>query len=216
MIFQIRDPLQYTRTVQIARSLTKRKILDAALRELIDKGFVGFTIQGVAARTNISLGNLTYHFPTRERLIQAMIDQWFENWKIAFSQVINKKIGEKRPDIKGFIEWVMDYALIKKNVRTFTELWAIGNHEPKVARMLDKLYEQAANTVIAALGFDTCSQEVIELRNLLYVLAAVSEGSTAVLGNSTKNHVQRKLLKQSVLKILTPHFEATIHRSMLR
>ena len=195
---------------------TKDRILKAAFQELIEKGFVRFTIQGVAERVQISLGNLTYHFPNREQLIQAMIDQWFENWKVEFSQVINTKISEKNRDLSGFIEWVMDYALVKENVRTFTELWAISNHEPKVAKMLDKLYEQATDTVIEALGLSASGKESTEVRNLLYVLAAVSEGSTAVLGNSAKGHAQRKILKKSVQKILSPLFEAALRRTKSR
>ena len=195
---------------------TKDRILKAAFQELIEKGFVRFTIQGVAERVQISLGNLTYHFPNREQLIQAMIDQWFENWKVEFSQVINTKISEKNRDLSGFIEWVMDYALVKENVRTFTELWAISNHEPKVAKMLDKLYEQATDTVIEALGLSASGKESTEVRNLLYVLAAVSEGSTAVLGNSAKGHAQRKILKKSVKKILSPLFEVALRRTKSR
>ena len=198
------------------RVSTKDRILEAAFQELIEKGFGRLTIQGVAERVQISLGNLTYHFPNREQLIQAMIDQWFENWKVEFSQVINTKISEKNRDMSGFIEWVMDYALVKENVRTFTELWAIGNHEPKVAKMLDKLYEQATDTVIEALGLSASGKESTEVRNLLYVLAAVSEGSTAVLGNSAKGHAQRKILKKSVKKILTPLFEAALRRTKSR
>lgn len=198
------------------RVSTKDRILEAAFQELIEKGFGRLTIQGVAERVQISLGNLTYHFPNREQLIQAMIDQWFENWKVEFSQVINTKISEKNRDMSGFIEWVMDYALVKENVRTFTELWAIGNHEPKVAKMLDKLYEQATDTVIEALGLSASGKESTEVRNLLYVLAAVSEGSTAVLGNSAKGHAQRKILKKSVKKILSPLFEAALRRTKSR
>ncbi len=198
------------------RVSTKDRILEAAFQELIEKGFGRLTIQGVAERVQISLGNLTYHFPNREQLIQAMIDQWFENWKVEFSQVINTKISEKNRDMSGFIEWVMDYALVKENVRTFTELWAIGNHEPKVAKMLDKLYEQATDTVIEALGLSASGKESTEVRNLLYVLAAVSEGSTAVLGNSAKGHAQRKILKKSVKKILSPLFEVALRRTKSR
>lgn len=191
---------------------TKSRILDSAFQELIEKGFSRFTIQGVAARTEISLGNLTYHFPNRERLIQAMIDQWFENWKVEFNRVVSKKINQSKPDFSAFIEWVMDYALVKENVRTFTELWAIGNHEAKVAKMLDKLYEQAVNNIIEALGLPPKGSQSGGLRSLLYVLAAVSEGSTAVLGNAPKSHPQRKILKQKVAEILAPLFSAELQR----
>lgn len=192
------------------RVTTKSRILDCAFQELIEKGFVGFTIQGVAERTQISLGNLTYHFANRERLIEAMIDQWFQVWEAEFAQVIEKKIRNAKPDLSGFVDWVMDNALVKENVRTFTELWAFANHEPKVAKMLDRLYEQAVDKVISTLGYLPNSKTSTPLRELLYVLAAVSEGSTAVLGNSPKNDPRRKMVKRQVSLILTPLFEAAV------
>lgn len=189
---------------------TKDRILESAFEELIEKGFVRFTIQGVAERIQISLGNLTYHFPNREQLIQAMIDRWFEAWKIEFSKVIEKKIGDSKPDFAGFVDWVMDNALLKENVRTFTELWAIANHEPKVAKILDKLYDQAINTVLETLGHPTIGKNSTELRELLYVLASVSEGTVAVLGNSPKNDPRRKMVKQQVGRLMTPLFQACL------
>ena len=200
----------------IPKQSTKDRILESAFEELIEKGFVRFTIQGVAERTQISLGNLTYHFPNREQLIQAMIDRWFEAWKIEFTQIIEKKIGDSRPDIAGFIDWVMDNALLKENVRTFTELWAIANHEPKVAKILDKLYEQAINTVLETLGHSTTSKKSTDLRALLYLLASVSEGSVAVLGNSPKNDPRRKMVKQQIGRLMTPLFEACLPPTKIR
>lgn len=196
---------------------TKIRILDSAFTELLGKGFVGFTVQGVSDRVKISLGNLTYHYPNREVLIEALIDYWFESWKTEFASEIQKKIDGDDSDIGDFIDWVMDTALKKENVRMFTELWAFSNHEPKVARMLDKLYNQAVTLIIKSLEIGPASKKAAELRSLLYVLAAVSEGTSAVLGNSPKTHPQRKLIKKQVRAILTPVFEKVLkHNKRIR
>ena len=139
-------------TTLLAPSSTNEKILESALRELMEKGIAGLTIQGVATRTGISLGNLTYHFRTRDDLVAAMIDHWFEAWKREFFQIIYERLSHTQPNFGRFIDWVMDNALTPDNVRTFTELLAMGNHVPKVARMLDQLYAQAIDTVLKTLG----------------------------------------------------------------
>ncbi len=189
---------------------TKLRILDAAFSQLMESGFVGFTIQGVAKKAKVSLGNLTYHYANREVLIAAMIDHWFEAWKKEFRAEIEGKFVTSAPDIEGFVDWVMTSAVQPDNVRTFTELWAFANHEPKVAHMLDSLYEQAISLVVASLGVDQQSDKGHELRSLLYVLAAVSEGSSAVLGNSPHDHPQRALIKQKVKTIMTPLIKAVL------
>ena len=200
-------------TTLLAPSSTNEKILESALRELMEKGIAGLTIQGVATRTGISLGNLTYHFRTRDDLVAAMIDHWFEAWKREFFQIIYERLSHTQPNFGRFIDWVMDNALTPDNVRTFTELWAMGNHVPKVARMLDQLYAQAIDTVLKTLGLSPSTKRASELRSLLYVLAAVSEGSTAILGNAPRNHPQRRLIKKRVRSLLEPVFEEAFGRA---
>lgn len=192
---------------------TKERILQSALQELMTKGFAGLTIQGVAAKTEISLGNLTYHFRTRDDLVAAMIDHWFAAWKLDFLTIIDARLSDPQPHFGRFIDWVMDNALEPDNVRTFTELWAMGNHVPKVARMLDQLYAHAVDTVLSALGVPPSAKRASELRSLLYVLAAVSEGSTAVFGKSPRNHPQRRLIKKRVRGLLEPVFEEAFGRA---
>jgi AcrR family transcriptional regulator len=183
---------------------TKIRILELAFAELLEKGFVGFTIQGVAERTGISLGNLTYHYATREVLIGAMIDHWFEGWKKEFASLVSQKLQGDDPDIAAFVDWVMDSALAKENL-VFPELWSYGNRDARVANMLEQLYEEAIDTVIQALGLATDRREdSSEIKLLLYVLAAASEGATAVIGRTDLDHPLRQQIKDKVRVVMTP------------
>jgi AcrR family transcriptional regulator len=188
---------------------TKTRILESGFEELFEKGFVGFTIQGVAERIGISLGNLTYHYATREILIGAMLAHWFDNWKQEFSRIISQKIDGENPDIGAFIDWVMDNALAKDNL-VFPELWAHANHDPRVAEMLETLYAEAIDTVISALNISFADEKCERLREILYMVAAVSEGGTAVLGRTTDNDPRRTSLKKHVRSVMAPLIEAQL------
>lgn len=194
-------------------SSTKEKILDAALKELISKGFAGFTIQGVAAGATISLGNLTYHFRTREVLLEAMIDHWYAAWEREFLELAAAKFSGKPPNFARFIDWVMDGATRETNVRTFTELWAMSNHIPKLGPVLDNLYRKAVDTVLEGWGLSPADKRSNELRALLYVLAAASEGTTAVFGHSPKTYPHRRTTKTKVREMLVPLFTEVYART---
>lgn len=142
-----------------------------------------------------------------------MIDQWFERWQIEFKKIIKKEIAIENPDLGAFIDWVMENAQSKENVRTFTELWAVSNHNPQVAKMLEVLYEEAVRTVLAALDLPPTGRRSEGLRALLYVLAAVSEGSSAVLGNTSKTHPQRRVIKKQARAIFEPLLEKELLRT---
>lgn len=198
----------------VTRVTNKTRILESALQELAEKGFSGFTLQSVAARIDISLGNLTYHFPSREVLIQSMLDLWFENWKQEFQTQIGNAINRSTPDIGHFIDWVMEQAVYPENVAVFTELWAYSNHDPKIASMMENLYNIAVSTVTVAFGLNPNDSKTEGFKSLLYLLAAVSEGSAAVLGNTSPQHPQRKILKENARKLLEEPLRAALNAAI--
>lgn len=56
------------------RTETRQALLDAATRVVRDGGAAGLTLEAVARSAGVSKGGLLYHFPTKEALIAAMID----------------------------------------------------------------------------------------------------------------------------------------------
>lgn len=188
---------------QKAQSSNKIRILEGALQVLAEKGFAGLTIQKISERVEVSLGNLTYHFPNREILIQSMLDFWFAGWKQEFQTRIIDVIDPEHPDIESFIDWVMEQAVYPENVAVFTELWAYSSHNAAVAHMLENLYLIAVRTVTLAFGLNPDDPQSEAFQSQLYVLAALSEGSAAVLGNASPQHPQRKILKQNVVKLMS-------------
>lgn len=188
--------------VQKAHAPNKIRILEGALHVLAERGFAGLTIQGISDRAGVSLGNLTYHFPNRDVLIQSMLDFWFEGWKQEFQARIVDVINPEQPDIEYFIDWVMEQAVYPENVAVFTELWAYSSHHASVAVMLENLYLIAVRTVTSAFGLNPDDPQSEEFQSQLYVLAAISEGSAAVLGNTSPQHPQREILKENVKKLM--------------
>ena len=60
---------------------TRAKIIDAAIDVLTEKGISGFTLQAVADRAGIFYGNVTHHYATRDKLVDAMLEAVLRNAK---------------------------------------------------------------------------------------------------------------------------------------
>lgn len=56
---------------------TREEILDAALREFSDHGFDGARMELIAARTGVSPGVIYYHFGTKAKLYEAVLERSF-------------------------------------------------------------------------------------------------------------------------------------------
>jgi AcrR family transcriptional regulator len=66
-----------TRTQAERTEETREKILDAAVNVLTVKGYAGFRTVDVAATAGVSRGALTHHFPTRDDLLLAVVEEVF-------------------------------------------------------------------------------------------------------------------------------------------
>ncbi len=85
------------------RKSAKGKILEATSKVIADKGVLNLTLEEVARVAEVSKGGLLYHFPSKDALILALLDQSLE----AFTSGIEKKAQEDdRPGawIRAYIE----------------------------------------------------------------------------------------------------------------
>jgi AcrR family transcriptional regulator len=60
---------------QDVSSLTKKSILDAASTIILEKGAEALTLEAVALQAGMSKGGLLYHFSSKRKLIEGMIDR---------------------------------------------------------------------------------------------------------------------------------------------
>lgn len=55
---------------------TRRRLLDAALAVIGEHGVAGFTNRRVAQRAGVSLGSLTYHFPSQQDILREALEDF--------------------------------------------------------------------------------------------------------------------------------------------
>jgi AcrR family transcriptional regulator len=72
------SPSTRTRRTQAERTEeTRGRILDAAVHVLASKGYAGLRTADVAATAGVSRGALTHHFPSRDELLLAVVEEVF-------------------------------------------------------------------------------------------------------------------------------------------
>jgi AcrR family transcriptional regulator len=57
---------------------SRRAVLDAALHLFAHQGFRGTAVREIAERAGVSIGNVYHHFPDKESLFRALIDEYLE------------------------------------------------------------------------------------------------------------------------------------------
>ena len=63
-------------------ALTRLSIISEASKQFLEKGYSETTISSIAQALEISKGNLTFHYPTKEHLLEDLVDILYRfNWK---------------------------------------------------------------------------------------------------------------------------------------
>jgi AcrR family transcriptional regulator len=76
------------------RSDTRRRILDAAQDLAHCAGPGNLSLDAVAARAGVSKGGLLYHFPSKNRLMEALVEDYLHR----FDAALSAEESTKRPD----------------------------------------------------------------------------------------------------------------------
>jgi AcrR family transcriptional regulator len=162
---------------------TVAAILAAALRVLINEGAGGFSIRRIAAECGMKVGNVSYHFPRKELLIQILLDDMLETYDTLLEQRVRGPV-DLTPEQRLHILIVMcldDISRIR-TTRLFTELWALANHDAFIADRVRAFYQRIHDFIaeyVAALNPALAPDEV---RIVAVFISATMEGTTPFCG----------------------------------
>lgn len=64
-------------------ALTRTEIISEATKQFLEKGYSHTTVSSIAKELEMSPGNLTFHFPTKEHLLAVLVDMLCDyQWKM--------------------------------------------------------------------------------------------------------------------------------------
>jgi len=157
-------------------------ILKAALVVLIEEGAKAFTIRRIAAACGMKVGNVSYHFPRKELLVQVLLDELL----ISYDHKLESEV--RRPDLSAeerlrlVIVICLEDIAGKRTTRLFSELWSLANHNAFIAERVRLFYQRVQDFIgeyVAQLNPALSPEEVHTVA--LYISASM-EGSTPFLG----------------------------------
>jgi AcrR family transcriptional regulator len=116
---------------------TRMAILDAANAIIIAKGVNAFTLDSVAQQAGVSKGGLLYHFPSKNKLIEGMIEYLIAE----FDAMLEVELAQNKGD------WLSAYihASFRENSkldRVGSALFAAVANDPDLLKPLQTHYAQ--------------------------------------------------------------------------
>lgn len=155
-------------------------ILAAAEQLLIDSGYHNFSMRKVATKAGVSVGNLQYYFPSKDKLLEALLDKVIQNYLDAFEK-FRGKYAPKEQFIK-IIKAVMKDIKTKHTTVFFPELWSMANHDKHISKIMDSMYGKYRALVADVIREINPKLNECQAQRLSIFITASLEGHTIFIG----------------------------------
>ncbi|CAN5384326.1 hypothetical protein BH10PSE13_BH10PSE13_10930 [soil metagenome] len=158
-------------------------ILKAALTVLIEEGASAFTIRRIAAACGMKVGNVSYHFPRKEMLIQVLLDDLVESYDVKLELNVRQPdmLAEERLQLVIF--FCLDDICSQRTTHLFTELWALANHNDFVADRVRAFYQKVHAVIGEYVTQLNPALSPDEVHTVALFISASMEGTTPFLGH---------------------------------
>lgn len=162
---------------------TREEILRAALGLLVEEGYRAMSMRRVAAACGMRLGNLTYHFPTREDLVRALFEAVISSYEVEFAEIAQLPGLAPEARLAAICRLILEDIRTKKTTHFFPELWALSNHDPFVLDRVQELYARARQPILEAIAQIRPDLDAASQQNLALFISASMEGLTVFAGH---------------------------------
>lgn len=176
-------------TLDVTRKGAERiaGIVKAGAGLLLQEGFPALTKRRIAKQLGISHGNVSYYFPTRESLWNAVIDFELKEYYQRLGP-LNADADDPQARFDEFVvRWIDEYN--DRVIRVFfSHIIAFAEIDPAVAKIRDEIYEtffertmQVAISLDIEVDKNVLEQRVLEAMVVLEGLHAVSAFRPALI-----------------------------------
>lgn len=175
-------------------------ILEAAKAVFMEAGYAGLTMRKVADRAGITIGNLNYYYRTKEGLLRDLINYFINGYLEVFDQLRGAAGQSPQKQLESVLDfWIEDLGTPETTV-FFPELWALANHDPHVAQLVDDLYARVHQPLIELIGLINPACPSREQQQLALFMCATMEGLTMFAGHDKPWAPQRQQLKRMAIE----------------
>lgn len=113
-------------------------LLGIARRLFIDGGYAEMTMRRVADEAGISLSNVQHYFPTRENLLQALLESVMNSYDPAYLNEASELTP--RAKLESAVRYLLQDIKNPESEKLFVEIWSLATRDPIGREIFDRMY----------------------------------------------------------------------------
>jgi len=161
---------------------TVDQILKAAATVLIEEGASAFSVRRIASACGMQVGNVSYHFPRKEVLVQVLLDNIMESYNAKLDVTVRQPQLSNEERLERVIVMCLNDIRSQRTTHLFTELWALANHNGVVADRVEAFYARVHEVIGEVIRPLNSALNDNEVETLALFISASMEGTTPFAG----------------------------------
>jgi AcrR family transcriptional regulator len=137
-----------------ARGQARREqILAAASAVMLDAGYAGFSVRGVAARAGVGLSHVQYYFPDPADIVAALLDRFVVQYSHEVMTRFRDGADAAGVRLMRALEWLLNDEAYRRDCAIFmTEVAGAAARDVKIAAALKRYYAVYLEAMAAILS----------------------------------------------------------------
>ena len=176
-----------------------RVILEEAKNTLVEEGFSGLSFRSIAKRAGITVGNVTYYFPSKDDLLVELAGYIFDRWEARFRRNLPPDLTDKMEIFLYSIRYMIAENKRVKSNRLLLEMWAMANHSAAVMKMLDAFYCKMRAWIEGMLADIAPNQSLRRRRLRAALITSQIEGLMVLIGPNRMVHKELEGLEDETI-----------------
>ena len=124
----------------MAKASHRDRILDAGLKVMFHKGYIGSGVRDIVAEASAPQGSFTNHFRSKEVFAREVLDRYFDHLKGLVAQVLDDRSLSPRQRLRRYLDIISE----RLKVDEFRRGCLIGDFSLEAAPQSDMLRERLA------------------------------------------------------------------------
>ncbi|MBY5931696.1 TetR/AcrR family transcriptional regulator [Tateyamaria omphalii] len=154
----------------------RSEIMAEARKVLLDDGYQKLSLRQIAARLNISVGNLQYYFPSKDDLVETVLTQEIDT-SLQLMHSAWQGDGEEDSPTRNIVRALLHHHASDAG-RFYAIAEALALHDPRYARLKARGYSSVFREVEGLVGPQVPQLNADQRRRLTRILVALIDGAS--------------------------------------
>jgi AcrR family transcriptional regulator len=182
--------------------ITAANILQTAKRIVIDDGMSQLTLRRIAREMDMSPGNLSYYYATKNDLMEDLFMHVLAPFLAEFERLRKLRADSPEAQLRAVLNFVFDDLATRETTMFFPEMWVMALRDAWAAEKMERVYHTYRSVLVDIIAAMRPDLDAGTHDDLALTLSASVEGHTVFVGHGRSHQSRAAFVKPLIVEQL--------------